>query len=125
MKLSELSTERATDVLCEIAPYFINITTDEELVGELKAAVDFKDAETMSMAEKITVVTGKISKILPILLKKRKTDLFGILGALNEKSVEEIAKQNIIKTMSQIRDISKDKDLLDFFKSCTGTEESE
>lgn len=125
MKLSELSTERATDVLCEIAPYFMNITTDEELVGELKAAVDFKDAETMSMAEKITVVTGKISKILPILLKKRKTDLFGILGALNEKTVEEIAKQNIIKTMSQIRDISKDKDLLDFFKSCTGTEESE
>ena len=125
MKLSELSTERATDVLCEIAPYFMNITTDEELVGELKAAVDFKDAETMSMAEKITVVTGKISKILPILLKKRKTDLFGILGALNEKTVEEIAKQNIIKTMSQIRDMSKDKDLLDFFKSCTGTEESE
>jgi acetate kinase len=32
MKLSELSTERATDVLCEIAPYFMNITTDEELV---------------------------------------------------------------------------------------------
>ena len=125
MKLSELSTERATDVLCEIAPYFMNITTDEELVGELKAAVDFKDAETMSMAEKITVVTGKISKILPILLKKRKTDLFGILGALNDKSIEEIAKQNIIKTMLQIKDISKDKELLDFFKSCTGTEESE
>jgi hypothetical protein len=47
------------------------------------------------------------------------------LGALNEKSVEEIAKQNILKTMSQIKDISKDKELLDFFKSCTGTEESE
>ena len=107
MKLSELSTEKATDVLCEIAPYAMNIMTDEELVDELKAAV------------------GKISKILPILLKKRKADLFGILGALNEKSVEEIAKQNIIKTMSQIKDISKDKELLDFFKSCTGTEESE
>ena len=123
MKLSELSTERATDVLCEIAPYFMNITTDEELVGELKSAIDFKEANTM--AEKITLTVGKISKILPILLKKRKTDLFGILAALNEKSVEEIAKQNIIKTMLQIKDISKDKELLDFFKSCTGTEESE
>lgn len=125
MKLSELSTERATDVLCEIAPYFMNITTDEELVGELKSAINFKEAQAMSMAEKITVVTGKISKILPILLKKKRNDLFGILGALNEKSVEEIAKQNIIKTMLQIKDISKDKELLDFFKSCTGTEESE
>ena len=123
MKLSKLSTERATDVLCEISPYFMNIMTDEELIGELKSAIDFKEASTM--AEKIALIVGKISKILPILLNKRKTDLFGILGALNEKSVEEISKQNVIKTMSQIKDISKDKELLDFFKSCTGTEESE
>lgn len=123
MKLSELSTERATDVLCEIAPHAMNIMTDEELMAELKAAVDFKDANTM--AEKIALTVGKLSKILPILLKKRRTDLFGILGALNEKSIEAIAKQNIVVTMKQIRDISKDKELLDFFKSCTDTEESE
>lgn len=123
MKLSELSTEKATDVLCEIAPFFMNIIGDEELTLELKTAIDFKSANTM--AEKIALTAAKISKVLPILLKKRKTDLFGILGALNEKSVEEIAKQNIIKTMTQIKDISKDKELLDFFKSCTGSEESE
>ena len=123
MKLSELSTDKATDVLCEISPYAINIMTDEELVAELKAAVDFKDAKTI--AEKIALLVGKISKLLPIILKKKKNDLFGILGALNEKSIEEIANQNIIFTMKQIRDISKDKELLDFFKSCTGSEGSE
>ena len=123
MKLSELSTERATDVLCEIAPYAMAIMTDEELMAELKAAVDFKDANTM--AEKMALTVGKLSKILPILLKKRRTELFGILGALNEKSVEGIAKQNIIVTIKQIRDIPKDKELLDFFKSCTDAEESE
>lgn len=123
MKISELSTDRAADVLCEIAPYFINITTDEELMTEFKTAVDFNQANTM--AEKMSLIAGKISKILPILLKKRKCDLFGVLGALNDKSVEEIGKQNIIKTMSQIKDISKDKELLDFFKSCTAAEGSE
>jgi hypothetical protein len=123
MRLSELSTDRATDVLCEIAPYAINIMTDEELMAELKSAVDFKDANTM--AEKIALTVGKVSKIIPILLKKRKGDIFGILGALNDKSVDEIAKQNIVVTMKQIRDISKDKELLDFFKSCTGSEGSE
>lgn len=123
MKLSQMTTDKATDVLCEIAPYAMNIMTDEELIEELKSAVDFKEANTM--ADKIALTIGKISKILPIVLKKRKIDLFGILGALNEKSVEEISKQNIIKTMSQIKDISKDKELLDFFKSCTDTEESE
>ena len=123
MKLSELSTERATDVLCEIAPYFMNIATDEELVGELKAAIDFDEADTM--AEKIALITGKFTKILPLILKKRKADLFSILASLNEKTIEEIGSQNVIKTMSQIKDIAKDKELLDFFKSCTGTEESE
>ena len=123
MNISELSTERATDVLCEIAPYATAIMTDEELMAELKAAVDFNDANTM--AEKIALTVGKLSKILPILLKKRRAELFGILGALNEKSANEIAKQNIILTMKQIRDITKDKELLDFFKSCTDSGESE
>lgn len=123
MKLSELSTDRATDVLCEIAPYMVNIMKDEELVEELSVAVDFKYANTM--AEKIALTVGKISKILPILFKKRKADILGILGALNNKSVSDIAKQNIVVTMKQIRDISKDKELLDFFKSCTDAEESE
>lgn len=123
MKLSQMSTDRAADVLCEIAPYAMNIMTDDELTAELKAAVNVEGVNTM--AEKIALLVGKISKLLPIILKKRRADLFGILGALNDKTVEEIAKQNIIKTMSQIKDISKDKELLDFFKSCTGTEESE
>jgi hypothetical protein len=123
MKLSQLTTDEATDILCIIAPYAENIMTDEELTAELKQEIDIETANTM--AEKFSLIIGKLSKILPIVLKKRKIDLFGILGALNEKSIEEIGKQNIIKTMSQIRDISKDKELLDFFKSCTDTEESE
>lgn len=123
MKLSELSTEKAADVLCEITPYSIAIMTDEELMAELKAAIYFNDANTM--AEKIALIVGKLSKILPILLKKRREELFGILGALNEKPAEAIAKQNIIITMKQVRDICKDKELLDFFKSCTDTEGSE
>ena len=51
--------------------------------------------------------------------------MFGIVGVLNEKTIDEIAKQNIIVTMKQIRDIAKDKELLDFFKSCTDTEGNE
>ena len=123
MKISEISTERAMDVLCELTPYVTNIVTDEDLVGELKKAIDFKDANTM--AEKMALTAGKITKIIPILLKNRKSDVFGIVGVLNGKTIDEIAKQNIIVTMKQIRDIAKDKELLDFFKSCTDTEGNE
>ena len=123
MKLSRVSTDKAADVLCEIAPYAINIFSDEELMEELKSALDMKDANTM--AEKIAIISGKLSNIVSILLKKRKADLFGIVGALNDKTAEEVGKQNFLVTMKQIRDISKDKELVDFFKSWADTEESE
>lgn len=123
MRISEFSTEKAMDVLCELTPFVTNIVTDELLVAELKSAVDFSKANTM--AEKIALTTGKITKIIPILLRNKKEDLFGIVAVLNEKTVDQIAKQNIIVTMKQIRDIAKDKELLDFFKSCTDTAESE
>lgn len=123
MKISELSTEKAMDVLCELTPYVTSIVTDEELIAELKSAIDFGKANTM--AEKMALTAGKITKIIPILLRNKKNDVFGIVAVLNNKTIEEVAKQNIIVTMKQIRDIAKDKELLDFFKSCTDTEGNE
>lgn len=123
MKISELSTERTLDVLCEISPYAVNILSDEELLAELRETADIDKAETL--AQTIVFTASKVSKLIPILLKKRKEDLFGIIGAINGKTYEEIAKQNSLKTMAQIRDVVKDKELLDFFKSCVSTEGSE
>lgn len=123
MRLSELSTDRATDVLCELTPYVANIVSDEELLEELKKAVDRKDI--VNKAQWLAVGAEKITKILPILLKKRKEDVFGILAVINEKTVEEIAGQNIILTLKQARTAFKDKELIVFFKSCMDTEEGE
>ena len=123
MRLSELSTDRATDVLCELTPYIANIVSDEELLEELKKAVDRKDI--VNKAQWLAVGAEKITKIIPILLKKRKEDVFGILAVMNEKSVEQIAKQNILVTLKQAKTAFKDKELIDFFKSCMDTEEGE
>lgn len=123
MKLSQFSTEKAADVLCEIAPFAINILSDADLIEELRSALDMKQANTP--AERLALIGNKFAKIVPIVLKGRKEDVFGIIGALNEKSIEEIKKQNVLVTMKQIKEISKDKELLDFFRSCTDAEESE
>lgn len=123
MKLSEMTTDRAMDVLCEITPCIANITADGELLAELRNAIDPKAVKTK--AELMVKGVEKITKLVPIVLKKRKADVFGILAALNEKTVEEIGKQNIIATMAQVREVVKDKDLMDFFKSCVGSEGSE
>lgn len=123
MRLSEISTERAADLLCEITPYVSNIVTDEELLGELKKAIAPNGANTR--AELLAIGLDKVNKIVPVILKKRKNDVFGIIGALNDKTVDDIAKQNFLATMRQIKEIIKDKELIDFFKSCAGLEGNE
>lgn len=114
MKLSELTTERAADVLCELTPYIANITGDKSLLDELSNKFDSKGK---SAAELYTFAAHKCATLVPILLKEHRNDVFGVLAVLNERSADEIAKQKVIETMKQVRDLFQDKDLLDFFKS--------
>lgn len=121
MKLSEMTTERAADALCELTPYIAAISTDEELMEEIRSSIDPKKAA--NRAELMVLGAEKLSRIVPILLKKRRAELFGILSVLNLRTPEQIAKQNILITMGQVRDMVKDRELVDFFKSCASTEE--
>lgn len=115
MRISSLTTDEALDVLCELTPYISNIVGDDDLLAELKIKVE--DGKTLSKAELTAHGIAKINALVPIMLKKRKQDVYGILATLNGKTTEEIAKQNFIVTGNQIREIVKDKELLDFFKS--------
>ena len=114
MKLSELTTERAADVLCELTPYIANITGDKALLDELANKFDSKGK---SAAELYTFAAHKYATLVPILLKDHREDVFGILSVLNETEPDKIAKQNVMKTMKQVCGLFQDKELLDFFKS--------
>lgn len=114
MKLSELTTERAADVLCELTPYIANITGDKALLDELANKFDSKGK---SAAELYTFAAHKYATLVPILLKDHREDVFGVLSVLNETEPDKIAKQNIMETMKQVREVFQDKELLDFFKS--------
>ncbi len=114
MKLSQLTTERAADVLCELTPYIANITGDKSLLDELANKFDSKGK---SAAELYTFAAHKYATLVPILLKDHREDVFGVLSVLNETEPDKIAKQNIMETMKQGREVFQDKELLDFFKS--------
>lgn len=122
MKLSELDTSRAADVLCEAGAYALNILTDEELAAELKSKIDSPD--NLSRLELYVLGVQKISTLLPIILKKHRDDVFGILAAVNGCAADDIASQNIMVTMQQVKEIVSDKDMIDFFKSCAPVETS-
>lgn len=116
MRISELSTDKAADVLCEVSTYALNIVTDDELRDSLKAQIDAEKPQTVG--ERYAIGAQRIGQWIPILLKKHRDDVFGILAAINGTTIAAIKKQNIIKTMLQVREAVRDKDLMDFFKSC-------
>lgn len=114
MKLSELSTGRAADVLCEITPYIANIAGDKLLLDTLKEKLG---GDNKSAAELYVYGAKKLSAIIPIVLKDHRGDVFGILSVLNETEIESIAAQNVLLTVQQVREAVQDKALVDFFKS--------
>lgn len=137
MKLSELSTDKALDVLCELAPYASSIMEDDEIVSALdgfmnrsageKEKMDTSGAEEndSSMSEKGIRMFGGLVKNIPLLLKTHRHDVYGILSVLNEESAAEIADQPVGETVRQIKDAFRDNELLTFFKSSAQRERIE
>ena len=115
MKFSQLTTDKALDVLCEITPYIANIATDDELMAVIGKAVK---REGMTRAGVLLLGAEKLTKMVPVLLKTHRDDVYGVVAAVNGKTVVEIREQNFMKTTAQIVEVIKDKELLDFFKSC-------
>lgn len=123
MKISELTTERAADVLCEVSIYALNILSDKELLASLRMQLEGTDGDR-TKAEMIAVASEKVAELIPLLLKKHKDDVFGIVAAVNGLTLEQVRQQKIIKTMTAIKEMAQDKDLIDFFKSCVSTEKA-
>lgn len=122
MKLSELSTDAAASVLLSITPALSNILKDPDLRGKIGKKADLKDMSVMGI---YLAGVDKINEIIPFLLDTHKADVYAILAALNNTSTAKIADQNILVTMTQIMETVKDKDLIDFFKSWAGPEQTE
>lgn len=123
MKISELTTERAADVLCEVSIYALNILSDKELIASLRMQLEGTDGDR-TKAELIAIASEKIAELIPLLLKKHKDDVFGIVAAVNGLTLEQVRKQKIIATANAVREMAQDKDLIDFFKSCVSTEKA-
>lgn len=117
MKLSQLTTDQALDVLCECTPHVSSIVTDQALFDAIGKGVDTKGMTRMGI---LLAGVERLNKIVPLLLKSHRADVYGILSAVNRVPVEAIASQNALKTAAQLYELLKDKEMLDFFKSCAG-----
>lgn len=120
MKISELTNEQGLDALCEMTPYLGNILEDADLVAELRKKIRLED--DASRVEIYSAFIQKMTKLVPIVLKTHRKDVYGIVAAVNGVPYETVNKQNFLKTMQDISDIVNDKTFKDFFKSLRGTD---
>lgn len=112
-KISELTTNEAMDFLCEITPFVANITADEALVQTLTEKLGGKEGH--SRAEIMNFGAAKIAKLAPIVLQSHRDDVYGILATASGTTAEQVAEQNVLVTIGQIKELCDDKELLAFF----------
>lgn len=108
MKLSQMTTDQAANILLLVTPDIGAIMQDETLIE--------KFTNQTTEPGKATETGIKIfMDLLPILLTKYRKNIYNIIGALNEKTAEEVAEQSLKETIAEITEIFNDEDLLSFF----------
>ena len=112
MKLSEMSTDQAADIMIQVA-MDIEVLANDEKLAQL-----FKNRSTTKNPQKASKVGGLfLLKIATYLLKEQRGSTWSILGALNQKTPEEIGAQMIGVTIKQIMEVLTDREMIGFFQS--------
>jgi len=121
MKISQLTSEEFLDVVCAITPYVENIISDSDLMDTIGKAVPH---EGVTRAGVLLLGAEKLASLVPIIAKTHRSDVYGIIAAVNGMESETVARQNALKTAMQIRDIVRDRELLSFFRSFAESEQT-
>lgn len=121
MRLSDIeSTDKFLDKVCEITPYVEQLVNDEEISKLWKDKIKANDGEVdVNKLKEMALDKGieKIFKFIPVLLKKNRSAIYGILSVINEVEIEEIAHQKPALTISQIKELFTDKEFINLFLS--------
>lgn len=115
--LSQMTNDEAASALCVVAPCIQNMAEDAVLVAELQKTIP-ADVNSQIGVYRFWVV--RIAVLVPIILRDHKADLYSILATFCGTSADEIGKQNLMETMSQVKELLNDRAFVDFFKSSFG-----
>lgn len=112
MKISQMTTNKAADVLLRIAEPASVIMKDSETVKMLDGMANGSENPYQFFADNIITAVS-------LLLKSHREETYQIIGALSDKTAEEVSQQKITDTITDIKNCA-DKDLIDFFGSLRG-----
>lgn len=112
--LSQMTNDEVSNALCIAAPAVQAIADDEQLVAEMQRVLPKGEHSKMDIYR---FGVSRLAVLIPIILKTHRNDLYTALSPFNGVSVEDYGKQSFLVTLSQVRELVKDKDFVDFFSS--------
>lgn len=112
--LSQMTTDEVCDALCVAAPAVQAMADDEQLVAEIQRVLPQGEHSKMDIYR---FGVSRLAVLVPIILKAHRNDLYTALSPFNGVPVEDFGKQRFLVTLGQVRELVKDKDLIDFFSS--------
>ena len=104
-----MRTEDAIDKLCDIAPIIADIGEKAKNDQEFK---DFMAGYNKSRDNRMFVL-----RVLPVLVKNYREDIYSILSIWTEKPIDEIKEQSLGVTIKEMKAIFEDEDIRAFFSS--------
>ena len=104
-----MRTDIAIDKLCNVAPVIADMTEKLSKDEEFKAFMQNYKAEQSNRVF--------LFKVIPLLLKNYREDIFEILAIWSDKPVEIIKAQPFSETVNEIKTIWADEDFRSFFSS--------
>lgn len=114
-KLSEMTAAELTTALCELAVPIGNLAQDDEVMEALKQIAEKRKPGT---------TLGKFfglsfAVLVPLLLNKHKADTFAVLAALTGKTQQQLAEENGLQLLKEIRGVLT-PDIIRFFGLSVG-----
>lgn len=100
-----MKTALAFETMAKAVPYIAELLDDEEL-KQVKA--EWKESKELTIG-------SMMKKLLPMILVKHPDAVFGLLGAFNGRTAEEIAQQEQSETMRMLKDAMTMLDDIDVF----------
>ena len=110
MKLSEMTNDQAAEALIELSIPVGNICDSEDFTAIVDEYKEIKDIPV------IQAIGRMLPKILALLLRTHKKDVYQIIGILNNCPAGKVAKMNFGETVRLVRS-SYDEVLHGFFTS--------
>lgn len=122
VNFENLSNKEAITVLKIITPAIGNILSDEEVVATWNDRIIVEELKEQGFTEaEISIKasakgTKNMTDLIGLILDKHELDLYKILGALTNRTVEEVGNADPFDTIEEVADLLNHEVLMGFFQ---------